>query len=355
MTRGELQVSNRFRIICKIGSGSFGDIYEGLDKRTGLKVAIKLERTINKSNPMLKYEANIYRILNYGQTGKKRVPGIARLLYSGNEGEFEVMVIDLGGPCLSELFHYCGGRLSQSTTHMIADQILDRLEFLHSKLFVHRDLKPENFVMGIGRHSHHVYMLDFGLSKRYCDPKTGQHIPHTAGKSMVGTTRYASVNTHLGIEQSRRDDLEGLAMMLVYFAQSKLPWQGTCTTNRAEKERRVMEKKIITKPVVLCAGLPSCFERYMTYVRSLGFSQEPDYNYCRQLFSSEYEREHNHPYDWVFDWDVMFKERKEHGLIARNIASHRGEFTNENVMDRDDKESSSRSKPPRPTRALPCA
>ena len=300
----ELLIHNRYKIIRKIGGGSFGDIYEGLDTRTRASVAIKLEKVMNK-NPMLKYEANIYKILN-----KTPSPGIPNMLYSGTEGEFEVMVIDLCGPCIDDLLGYCQGRLSVSTTCMLADQMIHRLEFLHSKSFIHRDLKPENFVMGLKGRSHHCFMIDYGLSKRYCDPKTGRHIPHTAGKPLVGTTRYASVNTHLGIEQSRRDDMEGLGMVLVYMAMSKLPWQGTQAGNRAEKERKIMEKKIATKPAVLCAGLPPCFEQFISYVRALRFTQEPDYNLCRKMFMDEYEKLHHHPPDWVYDWDLMFKERR---------------------------------------------
>ena len=300
----ELLIANRFKVIGKIGGGSFGDIYEGLDSRTGQKVAIKLEKVMNK-NPMLKYEANIYKILN-----KSTSPGVPYMHFNGTEGEFEVMVMDLCGPCIDDLFGYCQGRLSVFTTCMLADQMLHRLEFLHSKTFIHRDLKPDNFVMGLGAQSHHVFMIDYGLSKRYCDPKTGRHIPHTAGKSLVGTTRYASVNTHLGIEQSRRDDMEGLGMVLVYLCASKLPWQGTTAGNRAEKERKIMEKKIATKPAALCSGLPKCFELYVSYIRTLKFTQEPDYHYCRKLFCDEYERVRKAPYDWKYDWDALYEERK---------------------------------------------
>jgi serine/threonine protein kinase len=107
---------------------------------------------------------------------------------------------------------------------MIADQMISRLEYMHNNNFIHRDMKPDNFLMGVGGKANTVYMIDFGLSKRYRDPKTGQHIPYRDGKSLTGTARYASVNTHIGIEQSRRDDLESVGYILLYLLKGTLPW-----------------------------------------------------------------------------------------------------------------------------------
>mmetsp|Transcript_27303 Transcript_27303/g.20438 ORF Transcript_27303/g.20438 Transcript_27303/m.20438 type:complete len:135 (+) Transcript_27303:419-823(+) len=134
------------------------------------------------------------------------------------------MVIDLLGPSLEDLFKFCGGRFSLKTVLMIAHQILGTIARLHAKNFVHRDIKPENFLMGLGRKSHIVHLIDFGLAKRYRDGKTHQHIPYKENKNLTGTARYASVNAHLGIEQSRRDDLESIGYILVYFANGSLPW-----------------------------------------------------------------------------------------------------------------------------------
>ena len=109
---------------------------------------------------------------------------------------------------------------------MLADQMITRLEFIHSQNFLHRDMKPDNFLMGTGSKKGQVYLIDFGLSKRYRDAKTGEHIPYRDGKSLTGTARYASVNTHVGVEQSRRDDLEAVGYILIYFLKGVLPWQG---------------------------------------------------------------------------------------------------------------------------------
>jgi casein kinase I family protein HRR25 len=128
---------------------------------------------------------------------------------------------------------------------------------LHSRNFIHRDVKPDNFLIGLGKKKNQVYVIDFGLAKRYRDPKTGLHIPFKDGKSLTGTARYASINTHLGIEQSRRDDLEALGYVLVYFLRGELPWQGLKSKTMNEKYEKIMEKKITTQLDVLCCkGIP---------------------------------------------------------------------------------------------------
>lgn len=130
---------------------------------------------------------------------------------------------------------------------------------MHSKLFLHRDVKPDNFLIGLGPKSSVVYAIDFGLAKRYIVSSTGMHIPYRNNKNLTGTARYASVNTHLGIEQSRRDDIEGIAFVTLYFLRGSLPWQGLPAKTKQEKYRRILESKLSTTPEILCKGLPSTF------------------------------------------------------------------------------------------------
>lgn len=156
------------------------------------------------------------------------------------------MVMDMLGQSLEELFRKCGRRFSLKTVLMLADQMIQRVEYIHSRLYLHRDIKPDNFLMGVGKRQHYVYTVDFGLTKRYRDPKTGQHIPYKDGKSLTGTARYASLNTHLGIEQSRRDDLECLGFVLIYFLKGGLPWQGVKAKTRFEKYEIIKNMKVGT-------------------------------------------------------------------------------------------------------------
>lgn len=131
--------------------------------------------------------------------------------------------MDLLGKSLESLFNLCGRKFSLKTVMMLADQMIKRVEYVHSMRIIHRDIKPDNFAIGINQNKHRVFILDFGLAKKFLSSK-GQHIKYKDGKSLTGTARYASINTHIGIEQSRRDDLEALGYLYVYFLKGKLPW-----------------------------------------------------------------------------------------------------------------------------------
>ncbi|GJS29143.1 casein kinase 1-like protein 2 [Tanacetum coccineum] len=242
----EPRVGNKFRLGRKIGSGSFGEIYLGTNVQTNEEVAIKLENTKTK-HPQLLYESKLYKILQGGT-------GIPNVRWYGVEGDYNVLVMDLLGPSLEDLFNFCSRKLSLKTVLMLADQMINRVEFIHCKSFLHRDIKPDNFLMGLGRRANQVYAIDFGLAKKYRDSSTHQHIPYRENKNLTGTARYASMNTHLGIEQSRRDDLESLGFVLMYFLRGSLPWQGLKAGNKKQKYERISEKKVSTSIEVVNAG-----------------------------------------------------------------------------------------------------
>eukprot|EP00968_Pinguiococcus_pyrenoidosus_P013924 scaffold1272_cov250-Pinguiococcus_pyrenoidosus.AAC.16 len=181
-------------------------------------------------------------------------------------------------------------RFSLKTALMIAEQLIARLEYVHTKHFIHRDVKPDNFLIGLGRRQNLIYVIDFGLAKKYRDPRTHQHIPYREGKNLTGTARYASINTHIGIEQSRRDDLESLGYVLMYFMRGTLPWQGLKATTKKQKYERIMDRKMSTSPEQLCKGFPGEFRSYFEYCRHLRFEDRPDYAYLKRLLKDLFYR-----------------------------------------------------------------
>lgn len=290
-------VGGHYLIGRRIGSGSFGDIHLGTDTRNNEEVAIKIESNTTK-HPQLHLEFKLLRQLSDG-------PGIPRVRYSGTEGSFNVMVMDLLGPSLEDLFNFCGRSFTLKTVLLLADQMLRRIEFIHSKNFIHRDIKPDNFLMGLGKYGNLVYLIDFGLAKQYCDPVTRIHIPWKDNKSLTGTARYASVYTHIGHEQSRRDDLESLGYVLMYFNRGSLPWQGLKAANKRQKYEKIREKKLATPVEELCQGFPQEFATYINTCKSLDFYESPNYDFLRHLFTS-LSKERGYICDYVFDWNMRY-------------------------------------------------
>ncbi|KAL5068051.1 hypothetical protein RYX36_018938 [Vicia faba] len=289
-------IGGKFKLGRKIGSGSFGELYLAVNIQTGEEVAVKLE-SVKTRHPQLHYESKLYMLLQGGT-------GIPHLKWFGVEGEYNVMVIDLLGPSLEDLFNYCNRKFTLKSVLMLADQLINRVEYMHSRGFLHRDIKPDNFLMGLGRKANQVYAIDYGLAKKYRDLQTHRHIPYRENKNLTGTARYASVNTHLGIEQSRRDDLESLGYVLMYFLRGSLPWQGLKAGNKKQKYDKISETKVSTPIEVLCKSYPSEFVSYFHYCRSLRFEDKPDYSYLKRLFRDLFIRE-GYQFDYVFDWTVL--------------------------------------------------
>lgn len=287
---------SRFRVGRQIGVGSFGEIHIGTNEKTGEEVAIKLE-SVKAKAPKLVYESKLYKLIAGGI-------GVPKVHWYGVEGDLNVMVIDLLGPSLEDLFAFCNSKFSLKTLLMLADQMINRIEYVHSKNFLHRDIKPENFLMGLGKKEKIVHIIDLGLAKKYRDARANVHIPYKDNKSLTGTARYASLNTHLGIEQSRRDDLETIGYVLMYFNRGSLPWQGLRAANKEEKYRKIMEKKLACPPEVLGKHSPTELVTYMTYCRNLKFEDRPDYAYPKMILKDLFFRE-KYVYDWYFDWDIL--------------------------------------------------
>jgi len=295
-------IGGKYRVVKPIGSGSFGDIYLGLSVKDASEVAIKVEANDAKY-PQLMYEAKVYEQLN-------RTPGFPKLLHYGSEKNFNAMVIELLGPSLEELFNVCKRRFSLKTVLMLTDQLLMRIECVHELGFIHRDIKPDNFLMGVGSHFNKLFLIDFGLSKRYKDSESEMHIPYRKDRNLTGTVRYASINAQMGVEQSRRDDMESLCYCMMYFNLGKLPWQGITAANKKQKYEKILEKKKSITIPELCQGFPSEFSLMMHYVRNLRFKEPPDHVYLRQLFRILL-RSLNHQYDYIYDWTQLQQQKDQ--------------------------------------------
>lgn len=313
----------RFRIGKKIGSGSFGDVHLGMDLQTGEEVGVKIE-SATSCTPQLLFESKIYKLLAGGV-------GIPNVHWYGSEGTYNVMVMELLGPSLEDLFNYCNRRLSLKTVHMLADQMISRLQYVHTKKFLHRDIKPDNFLVGIGSKGNQVHIIDFGLAKKYMDSKTGHHIPLRERKSLTGTARYASINTHLGYEQSRRDDLEAVGYVLVYFLRGSLPWQGLKAHSKREKYQKICKKKVETPPERLCEHLPTEFVQYLKYCRGLLFEDTPDYAYLRHMLKDLFFRTCGQ-WDFMYDWTINSSRRSSTATtpttaVSREVSMRKEEPT----------------------------
>ena len=289
----EIRVGGRYRLGKKIGTGAFGEIFEGTDIFDNSSVAIKLEHNSVKY-PQLLFEAKLL----------KSIPGtgIPVMHWFGIAGEYNAMVMDLLGQNLEDLYNYCAKNFSLKTILMITIQMIERLKHVHDNHYIHRDIKPENFLIGKDTTEKTIYLLDFGLAKRYRDEYTQIHIPLKENRNLTGTARYASCNAHNGLEQSRRDDMESIAYVILYFFRKKLPWQGLKCKDKNEKHAKIKEIKMSMTPEKLFEGLPKEFADYLTMVKKLGFEDEPNYKSYIQMFNKLFkakEFEMDYRYDWV--------------------------------------------------------
>ena len=298
-----LMIKNRYIIDQKhlVGKGSFGKIYSGIDKNTEEEVAIKLEQ-IGEEQSQLIYENKIYKLLQGGY-------GFPKIYDFTTEHNYNILVMEMLGNSLENIFNKYHKKFSLLTCLMITDQIVQRIEFMHSKNLLHRDIKPANFLIGRGNKQNIIYAIDFGLSKKYKDSKTGLHIPYRDGKDLTGTARYTSINTHLGMEQSRRDDIEAIGYMMVYFMKGNLPWQGMVNSNPKKRYDRIKKLKLDLKLTDLCAGLPKETIKFIQYARDMKFEDKPNYNYLRSLLKRMATKMNLKMDSSKFDWIV--KEKNE--------------------------------------------
>lgn len=217
--------------------------------------------------------------------------------------------MEILGASIESLFEKCSRKFTLKTVLYLAVQMLERVKHVHERNLVHRDLKPDNFLTGYGEtYRNKIFLIDFGLCMKYRSSSTKEHIPLKTGKSLTGTVRYASINAHKGYQQSRRDDLESLGYILIYFLKSKLPWQGLKAKKMEDKLQLILDKKVKLSIQDLCSNIPQEFAIYLEYCRNLKYSQEPDYDFLFSLFYGLIKKDELDPNLIEFDWFNLNKK-----------------------------------------------
>ena len=267
-----ITINNKYTILQKIGQGSFGSIYRGQNLRTKEYVAIKVEPIENKTK-LLKNESMIYHYLNNSL-------GIPSVKWFGKDNNNYYMVIDLLGNSLQQIKDNINS-FSLFQVLKIGILIVELLKTIHSKGLVHRDIKPENFLLGIKKEDKNIYIIDFGFCKPYI--VDNKHINLKKTKNVIGSNMYASINSHNFFELSRRDDLESLGYMLIYFYLGSLSWQNIRLDEDNINDKIKNLKQLITEN----KDLPKVLDIYINYVRKLDFEENPNYNFIIETFNRE--------------------------------------------------------------------
>jgi len=259
-------MDKKYELLEQIGSGSFGFVYKGRNKRTDALVAVKVEPIANETK-LLKNESAIYQFL-------KDSTGIPTIRWFGKDTVNYYMVIDLLGPSL-EYMKQQRDVFSLRLALQVGIQLINLLMYIHDKGLVHRDIKPDNFLLGLN--DKQLYIIDFGFCKTFI--RENKHIPPGKTNNIIGTLNYASINAHDLFELSRRDDMESLGYLLIYLVVCQFKW-GSNNTNQ--------EIKHMKNEMLACTGeLPAIFLQYMVFIRSIAFEERPDYSMLIDIFKNE--------------------------------------------------------------------
>ncbi|KAM3147615.1 hypothetical protein pb186bvf_000422 [Paramecium bursaria] len=288
-----LIIDRRFKILNKIGQGSFGTVYLCFDNETEEYCACKFELRQQRLQMMTR-EILVMKELS-------GISGFPQIIHHGKDRQHLYYMSQILGENLEQLLKRAGGRFSITTVMQLAIQLIDRIEVFHSRSFIHRDIKPENFV--ISREDNTlIFLIDFGLAKYYRS-KEGKHIEFVQKQGVIGTARYASINTLQWMEQSRRDDLEAIGYMLIYFIKGELPWQNIKAPTKEQKYESILQMKMSNSLSQLCKNLPKCFMMYFQHVKSLLFQQQPNYSLLRALFQKQLEETKS--IQSLYDWETF--------------------------------------------------
>ena len=293
---------SKFRAIKKIGEGSFGKVYKA--EYNSQYYAIKFENR-DEGQDLLQNEATIMSYL-------KGNPHIPKVRSYGFKGNYNILVMQLLDKSLEDLFNI-RKKFSFKTGAMLAYQMISVLQYIHEKHIIHRDIKPDNFVLGFGELNAYLYLVDFGLAKKYRSSKTLKQYPYIKKKKLTGTARYASIHAMEEMEQSRRDDLEAVGYVLMYFIRGNLPWQGLKLKSNEDRYKKILEKKKEVSTEELCAECPKVFYEYVKYSKKLGYNEEPKYEEFKNKFVNYVVNIKKEKFDYIFDWNTEkdIKKRKE--------------------------------------------
>ena len=302
---------SKYKAIKKLGEGSFGKVYKAEYK--GEYYALKFESHSEGQN-LLETEATIMSYL--------KGPNIPLIKSFGFSGDYNILVMQLLGLSLEDIFNK-RQKFSVKTTAMLGYQMMNVLQFIHDKHIIHRDIKPDNYVMGLNDMNAVLYLLDFGLAKKYRSSKTLEQYPYIKKKKLTGTARYASIHALEEMEQSRRDDLESTGYVLMYFLRGNLPWQGLKLKTKDNRYQKILDKKRETTSEELCKNFPVEFKQYIDYTRNLAYAENPDYDKLRKNFINVVTKTEGETFDFIYDWTTPgdIKKRKNVDKLTQGIGN----------------------------------
>ena len=289
-------IFSKYLIRKKIGKGSFGTVYQGINTSNNEKIALKVEKREKNDSGTLENEA-LRLVYLQGE-------GVPCVYCYGNNLYHNLLVEELLGKSLEDLFNLYGKPFSLKTVCVLGIEMIKRIQYIHSKYYIHRDIKPDNFMIGRGQNEKKIYIIDFGLAKKYYSVSKAQHIKFNTGKHLIGTARYCGRNAHRGYEQGRRDDIESIGYVLMYFLLGVLPWQGLKVRKNEDHFEKIAQKKYSTSFEELTSGQPEEFLLYFKHVEKLEFEDQPNYIYLIGLFQKvidKYCTDCFYDFDWKKD------------------------------------------------------